>query len=166
MGPQNPPPHHYSGHPVFRLFVPLEPKSPQPRNLSPQLLPPLDLAVQASSSLLLKDSSIWAFILILLPPTTPESQLTCNLLRGQSAARARVRSRCRPSTEPSSSTSSSGVLGSASPRKSESTGGPGKMAQAEVCGLESAPCSLPRTMDYNSQQDSHSWPRFLRELCL
>lgn len=40
------------------------------------------------------------------------------------------------------------------------------MTQAGVSGLKSAPCSLPRMMDYNFQQDPHAWPRFPRELCL
>lgn len=70
--------HHYSGDPVLRLFIPLESKSPQPRTLGPQLLPPSDLAVQASSSSSLKDSGIWALIFILLParPQNPSSHVT------------------------------------------------------------------------------------------
>lgn len=78
LGTQNPPPHHYSGDPVLRLFIPLESKSPQPRTLGPQLLPPSDLAVQASSSSSLKDSGIWALIFILLParPQNPSSHVT------------------------------------------------------------------------------------------
>lgn len=61
-----------------------------------------------------------------VPSTTPESQLTLNLLRGQRAALDSVRSTCRPSTEPNSRASNSGILCSVAACDSGSTGGPGK----------------------------------------
>lgn len=61
--------------------------------------------------------------------TTPESQLTLNLLRGQRAALASVRSICLPSTEPNSRASSSRIASSVAAFDLGSTGGPGKTSK-------------------------------------
>ena len=66
------------------------------------------------------------------PTRIQESQLTLKLLRGQSAALARVRSMCLPSTEPNSRASSSGTLRSVFDCESGSTGGPGKTIAGRV----------------------------------
>lgn len=92
---------------------------------------PQDLGVLIPILSSLTGWGIWA-LSSSAPSTTPESQLTLNLLRGQSAALDSVRSMCRPSTEPNSRTSNSGILCSVSASDSGSTGGPGKRIAGRV----------------------------------